>query len=241
MKRLRIAAALLWTAAASWTAVIALSATAVAAPATPIVGAYSYISAGQQITALHTYASAHSKLVVAYEPTSYTVQRGDTLSSIAKKEYGKASRWPALWWKNKSKIKDPNSIRVGQQLQLTSYRNPSPAVTAAAERAAAPVVTVAASRSYNAPVAAPARSDASGPWPGGAFGECVVERESGGNPNVMNASGHYGLYQFSESTWIEYGGSAADFGNASVVEQERVFMNAMAAGGESNWAPYDGC
>ena len=69
----------------------------------------------------------------------------------------------------------------------------------------------------------------------------MVERESGGDPNVMNASGHYGLYQFSASTWAEYGGNPADFGNASVAEQEAVFMNALARGGEFNWAPYDGC
>jgi hypothetical protein len=26
-----------------------------------------------------------------------------------------------------------------------------------------------------------------------------------------------------------------------VAEQEQVFMNALARGGEFNWAPYDGC
>ena len=77
--------------------------------------------------------------------------------------------------------------------------------------------------------------------PGGSFGACVVSRESGGNSQVMNASGHYGLYQFSASTWVAYGGSSADFGHASVAEQERVFSNALAQGGESNWSPYDGC
>jgi hypothetical protein len=82
----------------------------------------------------------------------------------------------------------------------------------------------------------------SGPWPGGAFGNCVVERESGGNPQVMNSTGHYGLYQFSFSTWVAYGGNPADFGHASVAEKEQVFLNAMATpGGANNWAPYDGC
>ena len=57
----------------------------------------------------------------------------------------------------------------------------------------------------------------------------------------MNGSGHYGLYQFSSSTWSAYGGNPADFGNASVAEQNQVFNNAIAAGGASNWAPYDGC
>jgi len=57
----------------------------------------------------------------------------------------------------------------------------------------------------------------------------------------MNGSGHYGLYQFSASTWAEYGGNPADFGDASVAEQNQVFANAMASGGESNWSAYDGC
>jgi hypothetical protein len=33
----------------------------------------------------------------------------------------------------------------------------------------------------------------------------------------------------------------ADFGCAGIAEQEQVFMNALAQGGEFNWAPYDGC
>ena len=69
----------------------------------------------------------------------------------------------------------------------------------------------------------------------------MIARESGGNSQVMNSSGHYGLYQFSESTWVAYGGSAADFGHASVGEQNQVFGNAIARGGQSNWSPYDGC
>jgi hypothetical protein len=69
----------------------------------------------------------------------------------------------------------------------------------------------------------------------------VIARESGGNAQVMNSSGHYGLYQFSASTWSAYGGSASDFGHASASEQHQVFANAVAQGGQSNWAPYDGC
>ena len=68
-----------------------------------------------------------------------------------------------------------------------------------------------------------------------------MARESGGNSQVMNSSGHYGLYQFSEATWVAYGGSAGDFGNASAAEQNQVFANALAQGGQSNWSAYDGC
>lgn len=84
-------------------------------------------------------------------------------------------------------------------------------------------------------------ASASGTYPGGSFGACVVARESGGNAQVMNSTGHYGLYQFSASTWAAYGGSPAAFGNASAAQQNQVFANALARGGQSNWSPYDGC
>ena len=93
-----------------------------------------------------------------------------------------------------------------------------------------------------APVQAAPKAAAAATYSGsGSFQSCVIARESGGNSQVMNSSGHYGLYQFSSGTWSAYGGNPADFGNASVGEQNQVFNNAIAAGGQSNWAPYDGC
>lgn len=87
----------------------------------------------------------------------------------------------------------------------------------------------------------PEYKEYSGGTPGGAFGACVVARESGGNPQVMNSTGHYGLYQFSYDTWKAYGGDPAEFGHASVADQEKVFATALTEGGQSNWSPYDGC
>jgi hypothetical protein len=111
---------------------------------------------------------------------------------------------------------------------MPRHAKPAPAAAQSASAAPAPAMPITT-------------SSVGGGWPGGAFGTCVVERESGGNPNVWNASGHWGLYQFSASTWAKYGGNPADFGRAGVAEQEQVFMNALAQGGEFNWAPYDGC
>jgi hypothetical protein len=95
--------------------------------------------------------------------------------------------------------------------------------------------------SGSAPVQATGSVSGSYTGASGSFESCVIARESGGNAQVMNSSGHYGLYQFSASTWAAYGGSASDFGHASAAEQHQVFSNAMAQGGQSNWAPYDGC
>jgi soluble lytic murein transglycosylase-like protein len=69
----------------------------------------------------------------------------------------------------------------------------------------------------------------------------VISRESGGNSQVMNSSGHYGLYQFDYGTWVSGGGSGADFGHASVAEQNRVFAAVYAARGTQPWSPSDGC
>jgi len=70
---------------------------------------------------------------------------------------------------------------------------------------------------------------------------CVISRESGGNPYVMNSSGHYGLYQFAYGTWVANGGSPGSFGRAGPSEQRQVFLTAVARGGYSDWSPYDGC
>lgn len=46
----------------------------------------------------------------------YVIQKGDTLSGIAKKEYGKSYRWKYLYQLNKDKIKNPNKLRPGLKI-----------------------------------------------------------------------------------------------------------------------------
>jgi nucleoid-associated protein YgaU len=48
----------------------------------------------------------------------HEVQAGDTLSKIAKKEYGDASQWPKIFEANKDILKDPNKIFPGQKLKI---------------------------------------------------------------------------------------------------------------------------
>ena len=182
-------------------------------------------------------------------PVTYTVRTGDSLSAIAGRFYHQADAWPALYWANHGQIRWANLITAGQVLRIPAKpaKIPgAPGQLGPAAPAPAPASTSAPAEAAPAavsPVYAPATPTASysGGIPGGAFGQCVVARESGGNPQVMNSTGHYGLYQFSASTWAAYGGSPADFGHASVAQQNQVFANALAAGGQSNWSPYDGC
>jgi LysM repeat protein len=48
---------------------------------------------------------------------TYTVQPGDTLSSIAAKQ-GISGGWSALWGMNRNAVADPNLILVGQALAV---------------------------------------------------------------------------------------------------------------------------
>src|SRR5262249_55443878 len=50
--------------------------------------------------------------------TLYTVQKGDTLSAIAKAQYGDANKYPVIFEANKPMLKDPNKIYPGQVLRI---------------------------------------------------------------------------------------------------------------------------
>ena len=218
----------------------------------------------------HVAHVAHeARVAKSAPPTRYTVRSGDSLAAISQRFYHKPDAWPVLYWANHHQIHWANEIEIGQVLNVPvmpaqipnapALLGP-PAAPAPVQASAAPVqnapvqnapVQNARVQSYaptqaapvqTAPVQAAPKAASAATYSGsGSFQSCVIARESGGNSQVMNSSGHYGLYQFSASTWAAYGGSASSFGNASVAQQNQVFNNAMAAGGQSNWAPYDGC
>ncbi len=54
----------------------------------------------------------------ADQQRSYTVVAGDSLSKIAKREYGDANKWHAIFDANRDKLKDPDRIYPGQVLTL---------------------------------------------------------------------------------------------------------------------------
>jgi nucleoid-associated protein YgaU len=53
-----------------------------------------------------------------WSPNFYTVQSGDSLSKIAKAQYGDASKWQALFDANREVIKNPDLIYPGQQIRI---------------------------------------------------------------------------------------------------------------------------
>lgn len=48
----------------------------------------------------------------------YVVKSGDSLSKIAKREYGDAGAWKAIFEANKDQIKNPDLIHPGQKLKI---------------------------------------------------------------------------------------------------------------------------
>jgi hypothetical protein len=168
----------------------------------------------------------------------YQVVAKDSLSAIAQKLWHNSAFWPSLWTANKALIgNDYNLIHTGWTLTVPAVPNSH-----------MPLITVA----YSTPAhsaepaqpteaSAPAGNTYESPSTFSGFQQCVITAESGGQAQVMNSSSHYGLYQFAYSTWVGHGGNGADFGHASVAEQNQVFANTVAADGHSDWSPYDGC
>jgi len=222
-------------------AAVCLAPQALADPAPAHAAAHSATVASALVSQDETLAAVKRAVHTAApaKPATYTVRSGDSLSSIAGQVYHKQNAWPVLYWANRGKIRWANIVGEGQVLKVPAMPAKIPAAPSQLGPAPAPTPVAAAAA---APVQA--TSSVSSGYSGGAsssFESCVIARESGGNAQVMNSSGHYGLYQFSESTWVAYGGSAADFGHASAAEQHQVFSNAVAQGGQSNWSSYDGC
>lgn len=184
----------------------------------------------------------------------YTVLKGDSLSTVAARTYGTSRDWPLVWWNNRAGIPNPDQLPAGMVLKLGGLgvvTSMTPAIEAAA-RAALPKPPPPApasagvggsssgggSAASSAPPVPAAQVSTSGM---GSFQACVIQRESGGNPNIWNASGHWGLYQFSASTWAAHGGDPGLFGNATASYQTMIFWNTVRADGTADWAPYDGC
>jgi hypothetical protein len=180
------------------------------------------------VASLVTAASFH-------QPAQITVQSGETLSSITTAACGPDASWEATWAANSKQVANPNLIYPGEALTVPcgavqSAQQPITPVSRPAVLAAAPQ---GASGYSTYGTVNPA--DYSG------IESCIISRESGGNSQVMNASGHYGLFQFDYGTWVSGGGAPGDFGHAPVAEQERVFSSVYAARGAEPWAPSDGC
>lgn len=178
----------------------------------------------------------HVEVIHHMTPTniSYTVQNGDTLSSIAQDHLGSANAWPAIWQINQAALANPDAITPGETLLIPPRGTPVPP----APHVAAPVAAPAPAR----PVAAPAVQIPSAPVTAGTYSgslnwSAVAQCESGGNWAINTGNGYYGGLQFSASTWNAYGGGAyAPTANlASPAEQIAIAEKVLAAQGPNAW------
>ena len=51
-------------------------------------------------------------------PTIHTVEKGESLSKIAKRYYGDAKKWRAIFDANRDKIENPDLIFPGQEFTI---------------------------------------------------------------------------------------------------------------------------
>jgi hypothetical protein len=170
-----------------------------------------------------------------------TVRPGDTLSSISQREYGSAADWPALWWANRHRIPDPGMLQKGQRLHLSDWHRVKPWLSRAALAAMPAPGPAAAPASARGAIAGTAPAAATYSGAPGSFQSCVIQAESGGDAQAVNASsGAGGLYGFLPSTWQALGFSGLPE-DAPVSEQNAAFAKEYAQSGTSAWAAYDGC
>jgi LysM repeat protein len=181
-------------------------------------------------------------------PASYTVQPGDTLSTIAAHEYGSAADWPAVWWANRHQVVNPNMIAAGQRLRLPASGQ-VPAWLARAALAAIPASSPAPAVSLvqaDPPGAAPASAAPASAAPasavpaassGGANWSAIAACESGGNWSANTGNGFYGGLQFTEQTWLGYGGGqyAPSANLATEAQQIAVAEKVLAGQGIGAW------
>ena len=52
---------------------------------------------------------------------TYTVKSGDSLSAIAKEQYGDANEWRRIFEANRDQIDDPDLIHPGQELRIPRH------------------------------------------------------------------------------------------------------------------------
>lgn len=67
-----------------------------------------------EVTAAEVNAPPAPEIKVEY----YVIERGDTLSAIAKQFLGKASAYPQIFEANREVIKDPDLIYPGQKIRI---------------------------------------------------------------------------------------------------------------------------
>lgn len=230
--------------------VVAVAMTASPSTSQPAVAAAAAALAPAAQTAAHkvpTHPDAHPSQMVHSAPhpvlsvqlTAYTAAPGDTLSSIAARVYGSADLWPALWYTNRHAVKNPDQLAAGTTLALSAWH---PDKTWIYQDALAAISPPAAPK-HPAVGQVPAPSAPAGSiQPSSSFQACVIQAESGGNPDAQNpTSTASGLYGFLDTTWTAITGMPGPARAYSAAVQTAAFWKLYGEQGPAPWAAYDGC
>ncbi len=197
---------------------------------------FSIPAAGLAKTLIGVTISLHAA-PAHHVPGHYTVRPGDTLSDIARQEYGSRADWPALWWTNRHQISNPDAIAAGQKLRLSTWHPDKAWVRRAAMAAAGPAL--AAPSSSQSPSSLPVAATSSYPSysGGGVNWDAIAACESGGNWGTSTGNGFSGGLQFSQGTWDAYGGGqySSTAAGASRSQQISVAQRVLAGQGIGAW------
>jgi len=198
-----------------------------AAPAVAIAGAL--VAMPQAHAAVKTPAKATTvaeqvrtdALVRRDQPATrtYTVRSGDTLSAIAERYYDNPADWQWIYQANRSVVRDPNTIYVGESLKIP-YSAPTTTSSYTPRHAKAKATVLTSSTSRLSGTLGCSGLEALWEAAGGSHAEAftaaeIAMAESGGRQYAYSPTNDYGYWQINGShgpalaTFNAYGNARA--------------------------------
>jgi LysM repeat protein len=198
-----------------------------AAPAVAIAGVLVAMPQAQAAVKTPAKATAVAEqvrtdaLIRHSQPASrtYTVRPGDTLSAIAERFYHNSADWQWIYQANRSVVRDPNAIYVGESLKIP-YRAPTTTSSYTPRHAKAKATVLTSSTSRLSGTLGCSGLEALWEAAGGSHAEAftaaeIAMAESGGRQYAYSPTNDYGYWQINGShgpalaTFNAYGNARA--------------------------------
>lgn len=166
------------------------------------------------------------------EQTIVEVQKGDSLSKLAKKH---ETTYQRIFFAN-TFIQDPDVIHPGEKVRIPDadeelkerpVPSNAPAVSQSAKKQSSKPVS-SNKKSYSRPTSNSTKTVSGGVW------DRLAQCESGGNWSINTGNGYYGGVQFSAATWRSVGGSGLPHQNSKAEQIKRAQM-LQARSGWGQW------